>query len=454
MISRAMIRGMLGLHGKFLVSLLIAAALPFGVGLIFFETVGYRLMVAERGEKHRLESAALAAAIGQATNAEAEKLKAWLSSESELNAFAAKKSQELKLLSATRAEEQIRHVDEIWKSLPPTDPLMVAVLCNDASLALTRYESAHHEVAEIILTDSAGRVVAATEKSTDYNQSDESWWQAGAKLQPGKFWKGELHYDESAKVFSVDVVLPLRDNGEFAGLMKMSVDVAPLIPHLVMRGIATDSSWYFVLRSGHILNSSDDRIEPLVNRIPPEMLGKIKLAQDGWLAGPDHEGNSRIMGYSAMSPDCVTSNAYIVFSSLSDELLTPLWGSFIGLAVAGFSLLGLCLLAGFYIIQRKVLRPLASIVSAVRSLSLLARLRRSASRDQKEILEQHQKVEDHLRLIQQIRTGDQMEVLAQDVATMISRVLNYQSEFDRFEGRGLNDANGPTKPLDLESKEK
>ena len=448
-----MIRGVLGLHGKFLVSLLIAAALPFGIGLIFFETVGYRLMVAERGEKHRLESAALATAIGQATNAEAEKLRAWLSSESELNVFAAQKSQELKSLSATRAEEQIRHIDEIWESLPPTDPVMVAVLRNDASLALTRYESAHYQVAEIILTDSMGRVVAATEKSTDYNQADESWWQAGAKLQPEKFWKGELHYDESSKAFSVDVVLPLHHGGEFVGLVKMSVEVASLMPHLVMRGIATDSSWYFVLRSGHILNSSDDRIEPLANRIPPEMLGKIKLAEDGWLVGLDHEGNSRIMGYTAMGSDHVASNAYIVFSSLSDELLTPLWGSFIELAVAGFSLLSLCLLAGFYIIQRKVLRPLASIESAVRSLSLLARLRRIASPDQKQILEQHQKVHDNLLLIQQIRTGDQMEVLAQDIATMISRVLNYQSEFDRFEGYGLKDAEGIANSLETESKE-
>lgn len=419
-----------------MVSLLVAAALPFVIGLIFFETVGYRLLVAEHGERHRMESAALAAAVGQATNAEAEKLRAWLGSEPELNVFAAQKSQELKSLSSTQAAEQIRHLDEIWESLPPTDPVMTAVLHNDASSALASYQSAHHQVAEIILADSMGRVVAATEKSTDYNQLDESWWQAGVKLQPGEFWKDVLHYDDSSKVFSVDVVLPLHHEGVVVGIVKMSVEVASLMPHLVMRGLDTDSSWYFVLRSGHILSSSDDRIEPLEYRIPPEMLGKMKSAENGWLVGTDHEGVSRIVGYTAMISDCDTPNAYVVFSSLSEELLDPLWGSFVGLAIAGFSLLGLCLLAGFYIIQRKVLRPLAGIEEAVHSLSLLARLRRSAPHDQKQILKQHQKVEDDLRLIQQIRTGDQMEVLAHNIATMISRVLHYQSEADRIEGNG------------------
>ena len=452
MISRGMIRGLLGLHGKFVISLLVAAALPFVIGLIFFETIGYRLMVAERGGKHRMESAALVAAISQATNGEAEKLRAWLGGEPQLSAFAAQKNLELKQLSPSEVEEQIRRIDGIWESLPSTDPVMVALLRNDASSALVHYQSAHHQIAEILLTDAMGRVVAATAKPTDYNQADEPWWQAGMKLQPGEFWKNTLHYDESSKVFVIDLILPLHHSGERAGVVKVSVEVASLMPHLVMRGIATDSSWYFVLRSGHILSSSDDRIEPLQNRIPPEMLGKIKSAEDGWLVGLDDEGESRIVGYTAMSSDYVAPNAYVVFSSLSDELLTPLWGSFIGLAIAGFSLLGLCLLAGFYIIQRKVLRPLAGIESAVRSVSLLARLRRAVPRDQKQILAQHQKVEDNLRLIQQIRTGDQMEVLAQDIATMISRVLNYQSEADRVEGSGLQEGGGLANVAEPEKK--
>jgi len=441
-LSRVMIRGLIGLQGKFVISLLIAAALPFVIGLIFFETVGYRLMVAECGEKYRMESAALAAAIGQATSAEAEKLRAWLGSEPELNVFAAQKSQELKPLSSILAEEQIRHIDGIWESLPPTDPVMMAVLRNDASSALTGYQHAHSQVAEMILADSMGRVVAATSKSTDYNQADEPWWQAGIQLPPGEFWKGALIYDESSKVFSVDVVLPLHHEGAIVGLVKMSVDVASLVPHLALRGISTDSSWCFVLKSGHILTSSDDGIEPLVNQIPPEMLGEIKSADDGWLVGLDYEGNSRIVGYTAMNSDNVAPDAYVIFSSLSDELLDPLWGSFIGLAVAGFSLLGLCFLAGFYIIQRKVLRPLAGIEAAVRSLSLLARMRRTAPHEREKILKQHQKVDDNLRLIQQIRTGDQMEVLAQDIAVMISRVLHYQSEVDRVEGNGLKEDDG------------
>jgi hypothetical protein len=62
------------------------------------------------------------------------------------------------------------------------------------------------------------------------------------------------------------------------------------------------------------------------------------------------------------------------------------------------------------------------------SLSKLARLRNNAHSNQEVIRTQNVVVEEDLRAIQNIRSGDQIEVLAQNVATLIARVLNYQAE--------------------------
>ena len=51
--------GSLGLKGKFVVALLVAAALPFLVGLVVFESKGYQHLLEERGKRHQMEALTL-----------------------------------------------------------------------------------------------------------------------------------------------------------------------------------------------------------------------------------------------------------------------------------------------------------------------------------------------------------------------------------------------------------
>ncbi len=428
-----MIRRLFGLHGKFVISLLVAAALPFSIGLLCFQWLAYRHMVAERGEMHQMEALGLVRTIGLASNAEAEKLRVWMAAEDGLAEFASHMSKQMAALASLKSTATVDHIDRIWMTLPQDDPLLRDILENPASDRLRSYRSAHPQVAEILMTDAAGRLIAATGKTSDYYQADESWWQSGAVTPDGAYWCDTAHYDESAGVFVVDVVLPIHRDERLAAIVKVSVEVAMLVPHLIMQGGMSDSDWYFVLRGGQVLATSDDRIEMMSNPIPAKLLDSIKRGKGGWLVAEDGDGVGKILGFAALASGRGDPNAFVVVSSCGKDVSDSLWGNFLGLTMAGTALLGLCLLVGFYIIQRKVLGPLSRIEAAVRSVSALAGLQRSLRRDEERLLKQHRQVEADLLALQQIRTGGQMEVLAEEISVMISRVLHYQTEIEKAE---------------------
>ncbi len=75
---------------------------------------------------------------------------------------------------------------------------------------------------EIILTNAYGANVAQTDRTTDYKQWDEQWWQL-AKQKAISFQSG---YDESAEIQSFDISLRITaQNGGFLGIIKFVVNI-------------------------------------------------------------------------------------------------------------------------------------------------------------------------------------------------------------------------------------
>ena len=423
-------RSGLGLQEKFLVALLIAAALPFLVGLVVFETIGYRHLLAERGNYHLVEALNLARSVDQEAMAEGGQLRTWFIADPTLVRFVAGKNQESRGLSPEEISRETRRLEEIWTSLPADDPQLLAILKNAGSDNLLKYHGLHPDTAEILVTDVNGRLVAATGKTSDVDQADEAWWRKGASLPKGSQWTDVLRFDASSAVFSLDVVLPLYDGDAFQGVAKMSDDVTSLFSRLSLDGKHTSELWQIVLPDGRILASSDTESEPMQHRLPDETIAALRGKTEGWTVTLDRNNESRMMGFVALGQDVRSPNAYVIFSSLRDDVVEPLRKNFLWLGVIGASLLTVCLLVGFYLIRHRILLPLAELGSAAKSISTIARLRQSPHQDEAKIREQHAQAEVDLQTIQAIRTGDEIEVLASDLAVMTSRVLRYQRELE------------------------
>ena len=116
-----------------------------------------------------------------------------------------------------------------WEEITP---LMQGLIENKVSDILREHASSYPErmldvpyemYPEIFVTNAYGVNIAQTGKTSDYLQSDEQWWkiakQDGLNIS-------EVHYDQSANVYSADIAFRVNDNrGEFLGVIKAVTNV-------------------------------------------------------------------------------------------------------------------------------------------------------------------------------------------------------------------------------------
>lgn len=94
-------------------------------------------------------------------------------------------------------------------------------LNNEMSLRLKALVQADNRMAEIILTDKSGGLVAVSGRITDFYQADEPWWQEAFNDGKGKIYIGNVEYDQSSEKFSVAFAMPVRDEeGNVIGIYK------------------------------------------------------------------------------------------------------------------------------------------------------------------------------------------------------------------------------------------
>ena len=88
---------------------------------------------------------------------------------------------------------------------------------------LTRNDSVKRE---ILVTDRHGRLVAASNITSDYFQADEDWWQEAFDGGHGRVSVTDVRRDESAGVYAFEIAVPVPapTGDELAGVMKIVLD--------------------------------------------------------------------------------------------------------------------------------------------------------------------------------------------------------------------------------------
>jgi signal transduction histidine kinase len=85
----------------------------------------------------------------------------------------------------------------------------------------------YHAFSEIFLTNRFGALVASTNRTSDYNQADEQWWQLAKE---SNFFLQDAKIDSSSQTFGLDMALAIKnDSQEVIGIMKGVIDISQLI---------------------------------------------------------------------------------------------------------------------------------------------------------------------------------------------------------------------------------
>ncbi len=168
--------------------------------------------------------------------------------------------------SASEVRARIQTIDEAWTAAKGRIPLAQELLDNDVSAALRRTLDFHHEnegrpvFAEIFVTGAWGANVGQTGRTTDYLQSDETFWKEA--WAHGLWVSDEVTKDESAQVHSLDIGVRVDGpDGVPVGVLKAVLnitDIRETIDSFAQRSGLRDAFLELVDVQGRIVHRQGD----------------------------------------------------------------------------------------------------------------------------------------------------------------------------------------------------
>jgi putative methionine-R-sulfoxide reductase with GAF domain/HAMP domain-containing protein len=123
---------------------------------------------------------------------------------------------------------EINTLDQEWRAADTannnSDPLVSRVLNDSLSAELLKFQAKYPENVEVFLTDLPGVSLATTNRTSDYLQSDEDWWQATYKN--GQYI-GQPEFDPSSKTLAINMAVAVRahDSNRIVGVLRTTVNI-------------------------------------------------------------------------------------------------------------------------------------------------------------------------------------------------------------------------------------
>ncbi|MCY2929384.1 MAG: HAMP domain-containing sensor histidine kinase [Planctomycetota bacterium] len=192
-----------GIRQKIMVLLTVTALLPLLAALAVILTSFGQLRLDTLGQTLQALASANANGLEVSLTKDLERIHGVFSHNSVIDAV---------LSAATkRPEKELKELDRLWPALPESDPRVAGAIRHPQLAALLRQ-----------LIDEDPRIAAASEKTEDFDQSDDPWWIAsyndGLHL---RVYVPPIGRDVSANTWSVDLVVPINDGERFQGIVKV-----------------------------------------------------------------------------------------------------------------------------------------------------------------------------------------------------------------------------------------
>ncbi|MFW6154861.1 MAG: ATP-binding protein [Planctomycetota bacterium] len=345
------------LRKKLTALLVVAGALPLLVALVAVTTQSERLRRESVGRSLQAAAGARAAAMAALLSNNVHQVRALAGDPILIDAAAR--------AGGTAIDPQtVADLDRRWPTLADDDPALRSVLTGSAGSRLGRFVRIHPECREILLTDRAGRLIAASGRTSDYNQADEAWWRRACHGGAGRAVVLPVEYDESVQGWSIDVCVPVYAGGEaggrVVGVCKAVFGLTEWVSHVA--AIDADTELLLIAGDGAILSGRG--AAPYRERL------------DGWPGGAGGAGGGFVVD------DVLRAAARIDVRAWASQaaLETPRWFlvaqtptsialgevrrlSYLMLIV-GTALVAAVFVAGVILADRAVLAPLARLRAA------------------------------------------------------------------------------------------
>lgn len=152
-------------------------------------------------------------------------------------------------------QAQLAELDRQWRAAGDNDPFVRSRIENEAAAELQEYRRTFPENVELLLTDRYGALVAATNRTSDYMQADEEWWQSAWYLGRGALYIGQPEYDESSQTYALNIAAPVyaQDTNELIGILRTTYQVRVIVNYIKSVQIGETGHADLVLPDGRSL---------------------------------------------------------------------------------------------------------------------------------------------------------------------------------------------------------
>ncbi|MFZ5857288.1 MAG: GAF domain-containing protein [Chloroflexota bacterium] len=274
---------------------------------------------------------------------------------------------------ASTIQAEIAELDEQWVKADQAnnnqDTLVVSRLNNDTATVLNEYKASFPENAEVFITDKYGALVAATNRTSDYYQADEEWWQIAYNDGAGDVYIGQIVYDESIKEYAIIIAIPLfsAESEKVIGVLRTTVSIQAAIELLDASLTNIEATHTDILFPGGQLFAEDGMTD-----VSPEFQTQMQnLVTGGDFAELDYEGAPSLLSVSTIqsyNPEINKMGWIIIVHQPSQVALAPLNAQLRTIIIAGLLLAGLSALIAFFL-SRSLTRPILGLTDVAKKIA-------------------------------------------------------------------------------------
>jgi signal transduction histidine kinase len=284
-------------------------------------------------------------------------------------------------------KQEIDRIEASWPKLGPEDEPLRACLTNDIARRWQSVARSERRFSEVMVTDVTGRLVAATNKTTDYFQADEEWWQKCFDGGRGRVLISDVKLDESARpadagpndppgTLVADLCLPIYDapdspERKVLGITKISLDASWMLRQLDL-GVHSDElprATWLVLGDGKAVPGA--RPAPPIAVLPPDVAQAVRKDAGGWLKKDQMKG-LELVGFAAVEQSRLIEREgeqwHVVVATPLHEVVSSVHRIAWVIFFLGVGVIAACFIGGLVIAGREVIRPIRTLDKAFNAL--------------------------------------------------------------------------------------
>lgn len=357
---------MSGLRRKVIVSMLIVGSLPLFFGLLLAYIRGSYELRNTIGVNFEGLAGEAAHKTDLTISKELGELQHYASS-SDLIMVLKASNKAYEGLAPSKIEERLMIGETKWLTERILTVQSKGILENQGSSYLkesTRLEKKEGIHMALFVTDKMGALIASINGRPKYRHQEEGWWKEAYNGGKGKVYIGDIYFDNSEKVYSWDLALPIMNEKytQVIGILKANLNIKeffqPAIFHIRFG------------KTGHaMLIDSEGRV--IICPVLPtgghvadkELVKAVTISHSGWIKAENdaHGGRNSIVGFAPV----VDVNLLLKGSSGKSwhsfirqdpkELYSPLYSMLRDVIIYGILLIGVIVTAGLIISERLVI---------------------------------------------------------------------------------------------------